>query len=116
MAKSRAAPTRYTAVVSSCREMEHLIRTHWFPLSKNAEHEERFQAEEDDQENQRDELVKRIERVGLVLATQGVVPVVGPAKACVESDVACSNEQDDSGEEKQPDRDGGSVIQKLVAD
>ena len=116
MAKSRAAPTRYTALVSSCQEIGLVIRTHWFPLSKNAEYEERFQAKEDDQEDQRYELVKRVKRVGLVLATQGVVPVAGPAKASVKSDVTCSNEQDDSGDEKQPDRNGGAVIQKLVAD
>ena len=61
-------------------------------------------------------MVKRVKRIGFVLTAQGVLPVVGPAKASVESDVTCSNEQDDSGDEKQPDRDGGSVIQKLVAD
>jgi hypothetical protein len=116
MAKRRAAPTRYTALVSSCRAIGRPIRTHWFPLSKNAEYKEGFQAEEDEQENQRHELVKRVKRVGFVLAIQGVVPVAGPAKASVESDVTCADEQDDSGDEKQPNRDGSAVIQKLVAD
>lgn len=80
-----------------------MIRTHWLAFTKNAKDQERLQAEEDNNEDQRYELVECVEGISLVLPSQSVIPVAGPAETSVERNVACSNEDDDGGDQEQAD-------------
>lgn len=92
-----------------------MTHTHWLALSENTQNEERLQAEEDKQEHQRRKLVKGVECVGPIVAVKCVVPVASPAESSVESNVTRANEHDDSRDQEQTDRNGGTIIKKLVA-
>jgi hypothetical protein len=74
-------------------------RTHRLPLAKNAEHQEGFQQEEDANEDQRSQEVKRVQRIAAVGTRECRIPIPGPAEPGVQRDVSRTDEENGSRDE-----------------
>ncbi|KAI6762831.1 hypothetical protein HG530_008811 [Fusarium avenaceum] len=85
-------------------------------LAKDSDNKNGLEDKEGDDEDQRDKLIKDVEGdVSVIRTLVAIIPVAGPREASVEGDVTSSNKQDASREYDECDREGGSVVDDLVA-
>lgn len=78
--------------INGCR-YEH---THWAELAQHPQHQDGFEQEEQNQANQREELVQHVEAdVAVVAARHARVEMAGPRECRVKGDISSTNEQSD---------------------
>lgn len=97
MANSKVAPIRYTAYFVSgvCLKNPAGIRTHGFLFAQDTQYQIRLDEEENDQEDQRYQLIENVESNVPVRIVQGGIEVAGPSEGCIKSDVASPDEKQD---------------------
>lgn len=94
-----------------CDEVEHGSN-----LAEDSDNNDSLKDEEDGKEDQRNQLVQRVERVRAVGCNERVVPVSSPAETSIEGDIASADKQDSRRTKDQSQRSKSTIIQELIAD
>ena len=94
-----------------CNKIDHRLA-----LAENANDEDGFEDEEDEEEDEWDQLVEDVKSDVLIRWRETAVKASCPTPGCVESDVACTDEQSEGRGEDQTDRYRCAVVKKLEAD
>lgn len=91
-----------------CRSCQEYYR---FALAKHPNDQDRLEAEEDEQENQRCQLIENIKSYVSIVASKTAVEVPSPAVSCVEGNVAGSDEDCECRYRHESYRDWSAIVQ-----